>query len=314
MWCSFLKNEVGSHVGFLCQAVAILKEHFVFSHSEGPCVSVPIPLGPVSSSAQLWLMISTRQTHLFQHLNEISILGCQPEKINAFIRWSGISLTVSKVACLFFLLLDLQRDMTDCVKQLNRVLPKGTWSRHWSRVMPTMLAKGFYLRQNKRGDTCSVPPKMMCHKEAEFVGVSLTGIVGVCMGNDVSTAALTWAMNHCSDILGVWLVPASTYCMSGPTSYPPVSKWGSPAWILLPNLMTPHQPAGDERWDVAIAERLISSGVVVPCNNNCRWQQDPAACGVGMKHWKWDLTSQGQDHVLHFTEVLFSMRGNSLCV
>lgn len=95
--------------------------------------------------------------------------------------------------------------------------------------MPTMLAKGFYLRQNKRGDTCSVPPKMMCHKEAEFVGVSLTGIVGVCMGNDVSTAALTWAMNHCSDILGVWLVPASTYCMSGPTSYPPVSKWGSPA-------------------------------------------------------------------------------------
>jgi len=43
----------------------------------------------------------------------------------------------------------------------------------------------------------------MCHKEADSMGDSVTGTVGVCVGTDGSTAALTWAMSNCSDVLGV---------------------------------------------------------------------------------------------------------------
>lgn len=120
-----LRSEVELCVSSVCQAVVILKEHFVFFQLEGPCVSLLIPLGCVSNSAQLCLTISTRQTHLFQHLNEISMLGCKPEKKNAFIRCSEILLTVSKSTCLFFPHSGSSVRFDRCVEQLKGTLSQG---------------------------------------------------------------------------------------------------------------------------------------------------------------------------------------------
>lgn len=257
MWSSFLKNEVGWYLGFLCQAIAILKEHFVFSVGRPLCFCAH-PFGPrikLSSAA----VDSQHQADPFVPAFEWNKRAWMQTKKEKCFHQMVRDLTDSFQSCMsIFASSGSSVSWQTAWNSWIGYFPKGTWSRHWSRVMPNMHAQGFYLGQSRRCDACSVPPKMMCQKEADSAGDSVTSSVRVCMGTDGSTAALTWAMNCCSDMLGGWLVPDSTYCVSGPTSYPPVSKSGSLAWILLPNLTTPHWLAGYERQDAAVAEWLVS--------------------------------------------------------